>query len=110
MHRAPHGENPDLCLQIALVHGRAGGTATLEQPEINLLHMSSGKLDVTSCSGNVASDLRCSVKRFAESGSVARMHLCCVFRLRVQSEGVAAGSLVVFVASPYVAAQPSPPV
>jgi len=38
------------------------------------------------------------------------MHVCCVCRLPVQSEGVAEGTLVVFVASLYVAAQPSRPV
>ena len=38
------------------------------------------------------------------------MHMCSVFRLRVQLECSAAGSLVVFIASPCVAAQPSPPV
>ena len=52
--------------------------------------------------------VRSSVKGFAKSGSVANRHahMCRV----LQSEGGAAGSLVVFVASPYVAAQPSPPV
>ena len=62
--------------------------------------------------------VRSSVKRSAKSGSVAnrhvsyrvvaRMHVCSVFRWRVQSEGGAAGSVSVSAASPYVAAQLSP--
>ena len=47
MNRVPRGENLDLCLQLTLVHGSAVGTATPKQPNINLLHIPSKKLDVT---------------------------------------------------------------
>ena len=47
MKCVPRGENLDLCLQVTLVHGRAVGTATPEQPKMNLLHVQSRKPDVT---------------------------------------------------------------
>ena len=39
MNRVPRGENMVLCLQVALVHGGAVGTATPKQPKINLVHI-----------------------------------------------------------------------
>jgi len=47
MNHVPCGENLDLCLQVTLVHGSAVGTATPKQPNINLLHIKSKKVDVT---------------------------------------------------------------
>jgi hypothetical protein len=47
MNHVPCGENLDLCLQVTLVHGSAVGSATPKQPNINLLHIKSKKVDVT---------------------------------------------------------------
>ena len=56
MNRVPHGENMDLCLQATLTQHSAPGTATLEQPKINLACIA-GETSCHGCNGNIASDL-----------------------------------------------------
>jgi hypothetical protein len=47
MNPVPRVDNLGLCLQVTLVHGSAVGSATPKQPNINLLHIKSKKVDVT---------------------------------------------------------------
>ena len=82
MNHVPRGENLDLCLQVTLVQWAL--------PRRRFAN-----------TGREAN-------RHVSYRGVARMHVCSVFRLRVQPEGSVAGGLVVFRAAPCVAAQPSP--